>query len=239
MKKQVVFSVVVLTVCATILSACGTKSNVEEASSAQEKSTTEVSVKDGTAKLLSTAKQLKEAADTGDQAKIKEVGPELEEVWATFEDGVKPKYPDLYDQIEKSLNPAVAATKAATIDKEAVLKIDEQLIQTLSELSAKLIPAEEVKAGANQMLTTTEQIKNEIAAGNDAKVKELAQTLEDTWKTFEDGVPPHSTELYEEIEESLNPEVAGSQKSPIDKQVLAQLNDQLTKALSELVQHIN
>ncbi|MCZ8514513.1 hypothetical protein O9H85_19220 [Paenibacillus filicis] len=242
MKKQLMISFIVLTLSASLLSACGTAKKPEgnAAPAAAEGKTAakapEVSVKDGTAKLLSTAKQLRKAATAGDEAKVKEVGPKLEETWSTFEDGVKAKYPDLYEQVEKSLNPAVSASKAAKIDKDAILKIDNQLIQTLFDLSAKLIPVDQVKAGANQMLATTGEIKKEIAAGNDAKIKELAPKLEEVWKTFEDGVPPRSAELYEKIEKSLNPEVAGSQKSPIDKQVLAQLNDGLTQALNELIQ---
>lgn len=242
MKKQLMVSFIVLTLSASVLSACGTAKQPEGSaapSAAQGKTAAkapEVSVKDGTAKLLSTAKQLRKAATAGDEAKVKEVGPKLEETWSTFEDGVKAKYPDLYEQVEKSLNPAVSASKAAKIDKDAILKIDNQLIQTLFDLSAKLIPVDQVKAGANQMLATTGEIKKEIAAGNDAKIKELAPKLEEVWKTFEDGVPPRSAELYEKIEKSLNPEVAGSQKSPIDKQVLAQLNDGLTQALNELIQ---
>ncbi|TVY08218.1 hypothetical protein [Paenibacillus cremeus] len=240
MKKQLLNLLIVLAISASVLSACGStkqpEGNVNAAATVAK--SPEISVKDGTAKLLSTAKQLRKAATAGDEAKIKETGPKLEETWATFEDGVKAKYPDLYEQVEKSLNPAVSGAKAAKIDKDAILKIDNQLIQTLFDLSAKLIPVDQVKAGANQMLATTAELKKEIAAGNDAKVKELAPKLEDVWKTFEDGVPPRSADLYEKIEKSLNPEVAGSQKTPIDKQVMTQLNDGLTKALNELIQGI-
>jgi iron uptake system EfeUOB component EfeO/EfeM len=242
MKKQVMMSVMALTLSVAMFSGCGAKPGEKvTAPAAQGQSTTkapELSVKDGTAKLLSTAKQLRKAATASDEAKIKELGPNLEEVWASFEDGVKSKYPDIYDQIERSLNPTVAAAKTSTIDKDAILKIDNQLIQVLFDLSGKLITVDQVKAGANQMIGTTSELKKEIAAGNEAKVKELAPKLEDTWKTFEDGVPPRSADLYEKIEKSLNPEVAGSQKSPIDKQVMTQLNDSLTQALSELIQGI-
>lgn len=242
MKKQFITAALALTLSAAMLSACGAKPEGKPADSAKQEEPAakapELSVKDGTAKLLSTAKQLRKAVKAGDDAKIKETGPKLEEVWGSFEDGVKEKYPDLYEQIEKSLNPAVAAAKASTIDKEALLKIDNELIQTLFDLSGKLIPADQIVAGANQMIGTTNELKKEIAAGNDAKVKELAPKLEETWKTFEDGVPPRSADLYEKIEKSLNPEVAGSQKSPIDQQVMTELNDNLTQALNELIQAI-
>jgi hypothetical protein len=69
-------------------------------------------------------------------------------------------------------------------------------------------------------------------------VKELGPKLEEVWKIFEDGVQPRNADLYANIEKSLNPEVAGSQKSPMDKSVLGQLNDGLTQALNELIQTI-
>ncbi|MNN48459.1 hypothetical protein D3C81_1629370 [compost metagenome] len=89
------------------------------------------------------------------------------------------------------------------------------------------------------MLGTTSDLKKEIAAGNEAKVKELGPKLEEVWGTFEDGVRPRSADLYEKIEKSLNPEVAGSQISPIDKTVLSQLNEELIKTLNETVQTLN
>ena len=114
----------------------------------------------------------------------------MEEVWSTFEDGVKPKYPDIYEQIEKNLDPTIAASKASPIDKEVLLKIDNQLIQVLYDLSQKLIPVDQIKAGVTKMLRTTSDLKKEIEGGNEAKVKELGPKLEDVWSTFEDGVRP-------------------------------------------------
>lgn len=88
------------------------------------------------------------------------------------------------------------------------------------------------------MVGHTSELKKAIEAGNEAKVKEIGPMLEETWKTFEDGVRPRNADLYEKIEKSLNPEVAGSQKSPIDKQVLTQLNDGLAQSLKDLIQNI-
>ncbi|WP_088835351.1 hypothetical protein [Paenibacillus tyrfis] len=162
----------------------------------------------------------------------------MEDAWRTFEDGVKPKYPDLYEKIEKNLDPTIAATTALPLNKEVLSKSNDQLVQTLYELSQKLIPVDQIKAGATQMLGIAGDLKKEIEAGNEAKVKELGPKLEDVWSAFEDGVRPRSAELYEKLEKNLNPEVAGSQKSPLDKQALSQLNEGLTQTLNELLQTI-
>lgn len=241
-------SLVTLALLATLtLTACGAKTTTADkpavtatntAQSAADKSPTDADIKDGTAKLLKTAKQLNKEVTAGDEAKVKEYGPKLEEAWSAFEEGIKPKYPDIYEQVEKNLNPAVAATKASQIDKDVILKLDNQLIEVLYDLSQKLIPVDQVKSGAAQLIVTTTDLKKAMDEGNEAKIKELGPKLEETWSTFEDGVKPRNAALYEKIEKSLNPEVAGSQKSPIDKQVLAQLNDALSQTLTELVQSL-
>ena len=46
-------------------------------------------VSDGVNQMLDTTKQLSKAIDSGDQAKVKEVGPKLEDQWKVFEDDVK------------------------------------------------------------------------------------------------------------------------------------------------------
>ncbi|WP_302847496.1 hypothetical protein [Paenibacillus sp. yr247] len=43
---------------------------------------------------------MKKAIEAGNEAKIKEIGPKIEETWATFEDGVKPRSSDLYEESE-------------------------------------------------------------------------------------------------------------------------------------------
>jgi iron uptake system EfeUOB component EfeO/EfeM len=248
MKKNLFRLTSILLISALALSACSSKAGQSQQSNntgtttapakSENKTVSDAAIKDGTAKLLKTAKQLNKAATAGIDAKIKELGPQLEEAWASFEDGVKPKYPNLYEQMEKNLNPIVAASKASPINKEDVLKLDNQLLQVLYDLSQKLIPVDQVKAGAVQMIGINNDLKKEIEAGNEAKVKELGSILKDTWATFEDGVSPRNAGLYEKIEKSLNPEVAGSQKSPMDKQALSQLNEGLTQALNELLQTI-
>ncbi|WP_051317159.1 hypothetical protein [Ectobacillus panaciterrae] len=102
------------------------------------------------------------------------------------------------------------------------------MIDVLYQISQKLSPVDQVKAGVSKLLTTTGELKQAIDAGDEAKVKAPGPKLEGIWKTFEDGVKPRYPDLYEQLKKSLNPEVAGAQVSPLDKQTLGKLNDQLT-----------
>jgi iron uptake system EfeUOB component EfeO/EfeM len=91
-------------------------------------------VSDGVNKMLNTTEQLSKAIDSGDQAKVKEVGPKLEDQWSSFEDDVKKDNKDLYGKVEKYLDPTIAGSKAATLDKEALSTLNGQLTDALKEL---------------------------------------------------------------------------------------------------------
>ncbi|MFJ5717910.1 hypothetical protein [Neobacillus sp. NPDC093127] len=94
-------------------------------------------VSDGVNKMLDTTEQLSKAIDSGDQAKVKEVGPKLEDQWATFEDDVKKDNKDLYGKIEQYLDPTIAGSEAATLDKEALSSLNDKLTDALKELANK------------------------------------------------------------------------------------------------------
>jgi iron uptake system EfeUOB component EfeO/EfeM len=94
-------------------------------------------VSNGVNKMLDTTNQLSKAIDSGDQAKIKEVGPKLEDQWSSFEDDVKKDNNDSYTKIEKYLDPTFAGSEAATLDKEALSKLNAQLTDALKELANK------------------------------------------------------------------------------------------------------
>lgn len=100
-------------------------------------SSSDSKVSDGVNKMLETTAELSKAIDSGDQAKVKEVGPTLEDQWSSFEDDVKKDNKDLYEKIEKYLDPTIAGSEAATLDKEALGTLNEQLTDALKELDKK------------------------------------------------------------------------------------------------------
>ncbi|MFJ8264109.1 hypothetical protein ACIQ4I_19545 [Rummeliibacillus sp. NPDC094406] len=94
-------------------------------------------VSDGVNKMLDTTEQLSKAIDSGDQAKVKEVGPKLEDQWKVFEDEVKKDNKDLYGKVEKYLDPTIAGSEAPTLDKKALGTLNDQLTDALKELADK------------------------------------------------------------------------------------------------------
>ncbi|WCK52816.1 hypothetical protein PP175_15450 [Aneurinibacillus sp. Ricciae_BoGa-3] len=112
------------------------QSNNSTQAPAKEQNPT-VDIKTGTVKLLAVAGELKKQLAAGEADKVKATGPQLEESWKTFEDGVKPKYADLYGKIEEHLNPAVTASQANPMDKKVLGTLVDQLSQDLKELQAK------------------------------------------------------------------------------------------------------
>jgi iron uptake system EfeUOB component EfeO/EfeM len=94
-------------------------------------------VSEGVSQMLDTTEQLSKAIDSGDQAKVKKVGPQLEDQWSSFEDDVKKDNKELYEKIEKYLDPTIAGSEAATLDKEALGSLNDQLTGALKELEEK------------------------------------------------------------------------------------------------------
>ena len=116
----------ILSIClgsALVLAGCGSNKSNE--------------VSDGVNKMLDTTEQLSKAIDSGDQAKVKEVGPKLEDQWKVFEDEVKKDNKEIYGKIEKYLDPTIAGSEAPTLDKKALGTLNDQLTDALKELADK------------------------------------------------------------------------------------------------------
>lgn len=91
-----------------------------------------------------------------------------------------------------------------------------------------------IKTGVTKMLSITADLKTAIDVRDEAKVKATGSQLEDAWSPFEDNAKQKYPDLYKKIEESLDPTIAGTKASPLDKQTLGKLNGELTQALNEL-----
>ncbi|MDP4084000.1 MAG: hypothetical protein Q8934_05210 [Bacillota bacterium] len=94
-------------------------------------------VTDGVSNMLQTTNQLAKAIEANDQAKVKKVGPTLEDQWSSFEDDVKKENKTLYEKVERYLDPTIAGSQADSLDKSALGKLNSQLTDALKELKSK------------------------------------------------------------------------------------------------------
>jgi iron uptake system EfeUOB component EfeO/EfeM len=123
MKKLTTMILALVLVSVFALAGCGSKDS---------------KVSDGVNQMLETTDQLSKAITAEDQEKVKEVGPKLEEQWSSFEDDVKKDNKDLYEKIEKYLDPTIAGSEAENLDKEALGTLNNQLEDALKELESKV-----------------------------------------------------------------------------------------------------
>lgn len=96
-----------------------------------------LTIKQGSAALLSTANQIKQAIEESNTHKVQQLGPKLEKDWSVYEDQVKSAYPDLYEKVESDLDPAVAGTKVSPLDKKTLEPLIVHLMDTVKELEKK------------------------------------------------------------------------------------------------------
>lgn len=139
--KKIIITLVVMTFGLTlVLTGCGNnkQDNQNEAGKNSTESANSSSVKDGIKELLASTQDLKNAIQDGDTDKVKKIGSSLEDIWASFEDEVKPVYPDSYEEIEKYLDPAIAGSNVTPIDKDTLLPLVDSLMKATQDLSAKV-----------------------------------------------------------------------------------------------------
>lgn len=134
-------TLITLTLAGTLtLVGCSTGNNSASTNATNQtdnKTQTETSSADITtsvAKMLSVTDDLKKQIEAGDEAKIKETGPQLENIWKSFEDNVRSNYAMQYTTVEKYLGPLVAGSKASPMDKQTLTKLNDGLIQALNDL---------------------------------------------------------------------------------------------------------
>lgn len=91
-----------------------------------------------------------------------------------------------------------------------------------------------VENGVSKMIHTSNQLAKAIDANDHAEVKKVGPKLEDQWSSFEDDVKKDNQDLYNKVEQYLDPTVAGSQADTFDKNALGKLNRNLSNVLKEL-----
>ncbi|NEW06455.1 EfeM/EfeO family lipoprotein [Paenibacillus sp. SYP-B3998] len=99
---------------------------------------TKVPAKEGAAAFIKTIDGLKGQLDQKKVNEPKKQSSTLEEEWASFEDEVKLKYPELYVKVEKFLTPLEAGLKQEKLDNELISQLNDGLKVAVTELSTSL-----------------------------------------------------------------------------------------------------
>ncbi|KRE59488.1 EfeM/EfeO family lipoprotein [Paenibacillus sp. Soil750] len=185
MKKSL--QMLLLTTAVTVvLAGCGKTETTEVA---------KVPLKDGSAKLVTSIDGLKGQLDTSKVKDAKKWADQLEEQWASFEDEVKPKYPELYFKIEKFLTPLQAALKEDKLDLPTLTALNTNLKAALTELTTSIadnkgaVNKDVIEASAalkeaaksynkyvqdqgNQLVTLLDQLNTAVKSGDLKKATE-------------------------------------------------------------------
>ncbi|OCT14235.1 hypothetical protein A8709_25735 [Paenibacillus pectinilyticus] len=169
-----------------VLAGCGKTETTEVA---------KVPFKDGSATLVSSIDTLKTQLDAAKVKDSKKLADKLQDQWASFEDEVKPKFPELYFKVEKFLTPLEAALKEDKLDYPTLTALNTNLKATLTELTISFadnkgaVNKETIEASAplkeaakaynkyvqdqgNQLVTLLDQLNTAVKSGDIKKAKE-------------------------------------------------------------------
>ncbi|UJF35999.1 EfeM/EfeO family lipoprotein [Paenibacillus hexagrammi] len=156
-----------------------------------------VPAKEGSAALLKSVEDLKQQLDQKKVDDGKKISGKLDEVWASFEDEVKPKYPELYVKVEKYLTPVEAGLKQSTLDFTALGKLNDELVNVVKELSTSL---EDNKGAVNSdAITSSKELQAATKAYNEYvqdQGKQLVTLLEQLDAAVKSGDLKKAQEAY-------------------------------------------
>ncbi|KQX67962.1 EfeM/EfeO family lipoprotein [Paenibacillus sp. Root444D2] len=151
-----------------ILAGCGKTETTETTE------VTKVPVKEGSAALLTSLDQLKGQLDSSKVKDPKKQSTLLENQWASFEDEVKPKFPELYFKVEKFLTPLEAGLKQDKLDYATLTALNNNLKAAITELSTSLA---DNKGAVNKDVITASKELQEAAKAYNKYVQEQGKQL--------------------------------------------------------------
>lgn len=157
---------ILATATTLILAGCGKTETIAEV--------TKVPVKEGSAALLTSIEQLKGQLDTSKVKDPQKQSNLLENQWASFEDEVKPKFPELYMKVEKFLTPLEAGLKQDKLDYATLTSLNNNLKAVITELSTSL---DDNKGAVNKDVIAASKELQEAAKAYNKYVQEQGKQL--------------------------------------------------------------
>jgi predicted small secreted protein len=119
--KRFIMAILAVTVLSLTLAACSSSKGTSTA--------------DGAKAMQSTLTDLQKQIDAKDAGKVKDDAKKLEDSWASFEDNVKSKTPDLYAKVEAPLGIIQAGAQASPLDTAVLTSAVKELNNVLNELA--------------------------------------------------------------------------------------------------------
>jgi iron uptake system component EfeO len=157
--KAAYYSIISIILCSFILSGCG-KSETKEAAVP----TVSIAPQNGLTLMLAASDLFKIAVDAKDAVQVKQAASQLEKAWVSFEDEIKPKYPQAYLQIESSLAPLTSGANQATPDFTILNKLNQELNAVLQQLRS------DVNGGTGAVDTKALENSDELQAATKAYI---------------------------------------------------------------------
>lgn len=132
--KKYVFPIIIAASMA--LSACGTNDEQTKTddNTQTEETTSQTSIADGAKEMKAEVADLKVQLEANDTKKAEANGENLEEIWESFEDAVKEKDANLYEQVETPLHIIEAGVKIDPLDVDTLNKAADDLDSVLSDV---------------------------------------------------------------------------------------------------------
>ncbi|MDR6549647.1 EfeM/EfeO family lipoprotein [Paenibacillus qinlingensis] len=169
-----------------VLAGCGKSEPTEVA---------KVPFKEGSSTLVTSVDSLKGQLDAAKVKDAKKLADQLQDQWASFEDEVKPKFPELYFKVEKYLTPLEAGLKEDKLDFPTLTALNTNLKSALTELTTSFtdnkgaVNKDVIEASAalkdaakaynkyvqdqgNQLVTVLDQLNTAIKSGDLKKATE-------------------------------------------------------------------
>jgi iron uptake system component EfeO len=131
--KAAYYSIISLILCSLILSGCG-KPETKEAAIP----TVSIVPQSGINLMIADSEFVKIAVAAKDPVQVKQAALQLEQAWLSFEEEIKPKYPEAYLQIESSLAPLISGANQEKQDFAILNKLNEELQAALQQLRSNL-----------------------------------------------------------------------------------------------------
>ncbi|NQX63215.1 EfeM/EfeO family lipoprotein [Paenibacillus qinlingensis] len=169
-----------------VLAGCGKSEPTEIA---------KVPFKEGSTTLVTSVDSLKGQLDASKVKDAKKLADQLQDQWASFEDEVKPKFPELYFKVEKFLTPLEAGLKEDKLDFPTLTALNTNLKAALTELTTSFaenkgaVNKDVIEASAalkdaakaynkyvqdqgNQLVTLLDQLNTAVKSGDMKKATE-------------------------------------------------------------------